>query len=146
MLFQSQQSRHKQRNTYIHISVYVKFKIFGTEWGLTTIKIHSFIHVVLYWGWMTHVCVNKLTIIGSDIGLSPSRRQNIIWTDDIVIRNLGPNFSEFLSKIHSTFIHENAFENVACELAASLSRPQCVNRSGFMCYICPYNPGLFHYH
>ena len=28
------------------------------------------------------------------------------------------------------FIQENAFENIVCEIAASLSRPQCVNRTG----------------
>ena len=30
---------------------------------------------------MTHICVGNLTIIGSDNGLSPSRRQAIIWTN-----------------------------------------------------------------
>ena len=30
---------------------------------------------------MTHTCVDKLTIIGSDNGLSPERRQAIIWTN-----------------------------------------------------------------
>ena len=30
---------------------------------------------------MTHICVSKLTIIGSDNGLSPDRRQAIIWTN-----------------------------------------------------------------
>ena len=30
---------------------------------------------------MTHICVSKLTIIGSDNGLSPGRRQAIIWTN-----------------------------------------------------------------
>ena len=33
-----------------------------------------------HWGRATHVCVGKLTIIGSDNGLSPGRRQAIIWT------------------------------------------------------------------
>ena len=28
-----------------------------------------------------HICVDKLTIIGSDNGLSPGRRQAIIWTN-----------------------------------------------------------------
>ena len=28
-----------------------------------------------------HICVSKLTIIGSDNGLSPGRRQAIIWTN-----------------------------------------------------------------
>ena len=30
---------------------------------------------------MTHICVSKLTIIGSDNGLSPDRHQAIIWTN-----------------------------------------------------------------
>ena len=45
---------------------------------------------------MTHICVGKLTIIGSDNGLSPERRQAIIWTNDgiFLIGPLGTNFSE----------------------------------------------------
>ena len=34
---------------------------------------------------MTHISVNKLTIIGSDNGLSPGRRQAIIWTNDGIL-------------------------------------------------------------
>ena len=30
---------------------------------------------------MTHICVGKLTTIGSDNGLSPGRRQTIILTN-----------------------------------------------------------------
>ena len=30
---------------------------------------------------MTHICVSKIIIIGSDNGLSPGRRQAIIWTN-----------------------------------------------------------------
>ena len=52
---------------------------------------------------MTHICVSKLTIIGSDNGLAPGRRQAIIWTNAgiLLIRTLGTNFSEILGKIHS---------------------------------------------
>ena len=32
-----------------------------------------------HWGQVTHICVGKLIIIGSDNGLSPDRRQAIIW-------------------------------------------------------------------
>ena len=31
-----------------------------------------------HWGRVTHICANKITIIGSDNGLSPGRRQAII--------------------------------------------------------------------
>ena len=33
------------------------------------------------WGRVTQICVGNLTIIGSDNGLSPGRRQSIIWTN-----------------------------------------------------------------
>ena len=52
---------------------------------------------------MTHICVSKLTIIGSDNGLSPGRRQAIIWTNAgiLLILTLGTNFSEILSEIRA---------------------------------------------
>ena len=54
-------------------------------------------------GRVTHICVNKLTIIGSDNGLSPGRRQAIIWTNAgiLFIWTLGTNFSEILIAIHA---------------------------------------------
>ena len=44
---------------------------------------------------MTHIGVGKLTIIGSDNGLSPGRRQAIIWTNAriLLIGPLGTNFN-----------------------------------------------------
>ena len=83
------------------------------------------------WGRATHICVSKLTIIGSDNVLSPDRCQAIIWTNAwlLLIGPLGTNFSEILIEI--IFIQENAFESVVSETASILSRPQSVNR-GFM--------------
>ena len=51
-----------------------------------------------HWGRVTHICVSKLTIIASDDGLSPGRRQAIIWTSAgiLLIGSLGTNFSEIL--------------------------------------------------
>ena len=45
-----------------------------------------------------YICVGKLTIIGSDNGLSPGRRQAIIWTNVgiLLIRPSGTNFSEIV--------------------------------------------------
>ena len=73
------------------------------------------IHVILWW-----VCFigllntyryvpsdafmrRKLTIIGSDNGLSPERRQAIIWTNAgmLLIRPLGANFREILIEIQT---------------------------------------------
>ena len=75
---------------------------------------------------MTHICVGKLTIIGSDNGLSPERRQAIIWTNAgiLLIGPLGTNFSEILIEI---LIEEYMFENFVCEMLFISSRPHCVN-------------------
>ena len=54
-----------------------------------------------HWGRVTHVCVSKIIIFGSDNGLSPGRRQAIILTNAaiLLIGLLGTNLSEFfLSK------------------------------------------------
>ena len=53
-----------------------------------------------HWGRVTHICVGNLTIIGSDNGLPPGRRQAIIWTNAGIslIRPLGTNFNEMLIK------------------------------------------------
>ena len=37
--------------------------------------------MLTHWGRVTHICVGNLTIIGPDNGLSPGRRQAIIWTN-----------------------------------------------------------------
>ena len=54
-----------------------------------------------HWGRVTHTCVGKLTIIGSDDGLSPGRRQAIIWTNAgiFLFGPLGSNFREVLIEI-----------------------------------------------
>ena len=45
---------------------------------------------------MTHICVSELTIIGSDNGLLPGRRQAIICKNAglLLMQCLGTNFSE----------------------------------------------------
>ena len=60
-------------------------------------------HFLTHWGRVTHICVSKLTIIGSDNGLSPGRRQAIIWTNAgiLLIWPLGTNFSEILIEIQT---------------------------------------------
>ena len=37
--------------------------------------------ILTHWGRVRHICVSQLIIIGSDNGLSPDRRQAIIWTN-----------------------------------------------------------------
>ena len=102
---------------------------------------------------MTHICVGKLTIIGSDNGLSPARRQAIIWTNAgiLLIGPLGTNFNELLNRIQTFSFTKNALENVICEMASISSRPQCVKNDakkiaelthwGLITYICVSDPG-----
>ena len=54
-----------------------------------------------HWGRVTHICVSKLNITGSDNGLSPGRRQAIIWTNAgiLSIEPLRTNFSEIVIEI-----------------------------------------------
>ena len=56
-----------------------------------------------HWGRVTHICVDKLTIIDSDNGLSPGRRQAIISinTGVLLIGPLGTNLSEILIEIYA---------------------------------------------
>ena len=77
---------------------------------------------------MTHICVCKLTVIGSDNGLSHERRQAIIWTNAgiLLIWPLGTNFRSNINRNTTIFIEENACVNVVCEMNPILSRPQCV--------------------
>ena len=78
-----------------------------------------------HWGRVTHLCISKLTIIGSNNGLSsPGWCQAIIWTNAgiLLIQPLGTHFSEILSKIHSL-----PFKKIRLKMAVILPRPQCVN-------------------
>ena len=81
-----------------------------------------------HWGRVTQIWVSKLAIIGSDNGLSPGRRQAIIWTNAgiLLIGTLGTNLSEIFIENSYIFIKENPFENVVWKMAAILSWLQCV--------------------
>ena len=69
---------------------------------------------------MTHICVSKLTMIGSDNGLSPGRRQAIIWTNAgiLLIGSWGTNFSEILVAIQ-TF----SFKKIRLKMSSGKCRP-----------------------
>ena len=72
---------------------------------------------------MTHICVSKLTIIGSDNGLSPDRRQAIIWTNAgiLLIGPLGANFSEILIEILAF-----SFKKMDLKVSSVKRRPLCL--------------------
>ena len=84
--------------------------------------------VFTYWGRMTHICISKLTIVGSDNGLSPDRRQAITWTNAgiLLIEPLIPKFNDILIEIHTFLIKKCIWK---CRLwnGRHFTRPQCVN-------------------
>ena len=72
---------------------------------------------------MTHICVGNLTIIGSDNGLAPGRRQAIIWTNAgiLLIGSLGTNFSEILIEILKF-----SFKKMHLKISSAKWRPFCL--------------------
>ena len=81
------------------------------------------IRMLIHWGRVTHICVRKLTIIGPDNGLSPGRRQAIIWTNTeiLLIGPIGTNLNEILIEIH-TF----SFKKIHLKMSSGKWRPFCL--------------------
>ena len=79
-------------------------------------------NTLTHWGRTTHICVGNLTVIGSDNGLSPDRRQAIIWTNAGIslIEPLRTNFSEISIEIH-TF----SFKKMYFKMSSVKWRPFC---------------------
>ena len=77
---------------------------------------------------VTHICVDSLTIIGSD-DLSPGWRQAIIWTNPglLSIETLGTNFSEILIKIQNF-----SFMKMHLKISSGKWRPSCLSLNVFM--------------
>ena len=84
---------------------------------------------------MTHICVCKLTNIGSDNGLSPGRRQAIIWTNAgiLSIWPLATNFIEISIEIHSFWLKKMHLKMSFAKTVAILSRPQSVEYHRYSC-------------
>ena len=78
---------------------------------------------LIHWCGVTHICVGKLINIGSDNGLSPGRRQAIIWTNAGILFNgpWGTNFSEILIGIH-TF----SLKKIHLKMSSAKWRPFCL--------------------
>ena len=80
-------------------------------------------------GRVMYICVSKVTLIGSENGLSPDWRQTIIWTNAgiLSIRSLGTNCSEILCEIHTFPFKKMHLKMSSAKWRAILSEPQCVN-------------------
>ena len=102
---------------------------------LTDDQIHNgailhMLPILTHWGRVTHICVSKLTIIGSDNGLSPGRRQAIIWTNVVIllIGPLGTNFVEILIGIQIF-----SFKKMHLKMSSDIWRPFCLGLNVLNC-------------
>ena len=90
---------------WVHVLVIVQCQTDGCSLSCKdgAVVWQSFGQLAAGWGRVTHICVGNQTIIGSDNGLSPGRRQAIIWTNAgiLLIGPQGTNFNEILIEIPS---------------------------------------------
>ena len=108
-----------------------------TQQGQPITKLETLISMIgvkltlTHWGRVTHICVGKQTIIGSDNGLSPGRRQAIIYTNAgiLLIGPLGTNFSEISIK-SLTF----SFTKIRLIVSSAKWRPFCLGLNGLNTY------------
>ena len=90
---------------------------------------------LIHWGRVTHICVGNLTIIGPDNGLSPRRRQAILWTNAgvLLIKPIRINFSEIPIEIH-TF----SFKEMHLKMWSGKWRPFCLGLNVLNCWLESY--------
>ena len=93
--------------------------------------------MLTHWGRVTHICVSKITTIGSNNGLSPGRCQASIWTNAgiLYIRPIGTNFNEMLIEI-LTF----SFTKMRLKVSSAKWRPFCLGLNVLICYFGPQSP------
>ena len=86
--------------------------------GRLTLKI-----CLTHWGLETHICAGNLTIICSDNGLSPGRRQAIIETNVgiLFIGTLGTDFSKILFEKYII-----SFKKMHFKVSSGNWRPFCL--------------------
>ena len=81
-----------------------------------------------HWGRVTNICVGNITIIGSNNGLPPGRRQTIIRSNVglLLIEPSGRNFGEILIEIY-TFL----FKKMQLKMSSAKSRQFCLGPNVF---------------
>ena len=91
-------------------------------------KVKASKSVLTHWGRVTHICVGKLTIIGSDNGLSPERRQAIIWINAgiLLIGPLGTDLNEISIGIQ-TFSLKKCISKYRLRNGVHFVSASCVN-------------------
>ena len=121
----------------IHCIGPISYKILHLWWTTLEMKISFWKKLpshLNHWGRVTHICVSKQTIIGSDNGLSPGRRQAIIWTNAgiLLIGPLGTKFNEILIEIQ-TF----SFKKMHMKMSSAKWRAFCLSLNVLRVKGCP---------
>ena len=117
-------------NENVCISIQLSFKIVSrglcvsitaSVLVLAALKLEAI--ALTHWVRVMHMCVGKLTIIGSDNGLAPGRHQAIIWTNAriLLIWPKGTNLNEILIKIHIF-----SFKKIHFNMSSGKWRPFCL--------------------
>ena len=83
---------------HLILDLHKKSLVFHTHYSQVIWVVKQLTH----WSRVTYIWVGNLTIISSDNGVSPTRRQAIIWTNAgiFLIGPLGTNLSEILIDFH----------------------------------------------
>ena len=114
--------------SYINV-LCVLLALWGATYGeYLFIRFCEIYCMLTHWGRATHKCVSKLTIIGSDNGLSLGRRQAIIWTNAglLLIWPFGTNLSEIE-------IHTFSFKKMHLKMSSRKWQPFV---SASICWYC----------
>ena len=74
----------------------------------------------------SHYCINNSTSIVSYNGLLPGWCKAIMWTNDMIFWTFRNKLQWNFNWNSYIFIQETVFENIVCEMATILSKPQCV--------------------
>ena len=105
------------------------------QFHLTERKFHQYDVSVsvrlIHWVRVTHICVENLTTISSDNGLSPGRRQAIIWTNAgiLLIGLSGINFNEIFIEILAF-----SFRKMLSKMLFGKWRPFCLGLNVLILY------------
>ena len=141
--------RNSKQKKGLLSQVWASYFLMCTLSAMLTILIHIYIYIYTYmyiyiyadgptilthWGPGTNICVSKFTIIGSDNGLAPTRRQAIIWSNGgiLLVRLLGTNLSEILIQIY-TF----SFKKMHLKMSSGKWRPFCFGLNVLNWCRCP---------
>ena len=112
-------SECKILTSQLQILILIKFyflQIWLTYWPLT------------HQGWMTHICVSNLTIMGSDNGLAMTSWQAIIRTNvGMLVGPLGTNFCEISIKTPAF-----SFKKMHLKTSSAKWRPFCLGLNVLM--------------